>query len=87
LQHTQDINERMVLLGGVILAVVVSTKRLSRELEHDALFDYLILAVLSIAWSGIMLFDIIVFVLTIYKATKVGYKVPLIQIVIRDGTC
>jgi hypothetical protein len=47
----------------------------------------LILAVLSIAWSGIMLFDIIVFVLTIYKATKVGYKVPLIQIVIRDGMC
>lgn len=32
-----------------------------------------------------MLFDIIVFVLTIYKATKVGYKVPLIQIVLRDG--
>ncbi|KAF8491340.1 hypothetical protein F5888DRAFT_1909595 [Russula emetica] len=41
---------------------------------------------LSIAWSGIMLFDIIVFILTIYKATKVGYKVPLIQIVIRDGS-
>jgi hypothetical protein len=34
-----------------------------------------------------MLFDIIVFVLTIYKATKVGYKVPLMQIVIRDGMC
>ena len=34
-----------------------------------------------------MLFDIIVFALTIYKATKVGYKVPLIQIVIRDGMC
>lgn len=47
----------------------------------------LILAVLSIAWSGILLFDIIVFVLTVYKAAKVGYKVPLIQIVIRDGTC
>ena len=47
----------------------------------------LMLAVLSIAWSGIMLFDIIVFVLTVYKATKVGYQVPLIQIVIRDGTC
>lgn len=34
-----------------------------------------------------MLFDIIVFVLTIYKATKVGCKVPLIQIIIRDGMC
>ena len=47
----------------------------------------LTLAVLAIAWSGIMLFDIVVFVLTIYKATEVGYKVPLIQIVIRDGMC
>lgn len=34
-----------------------------------------------------MLFDIIVFVLTIYKATKVGYNEPLVQIVIRDGMC
>ena len=76
------INKRMILFGG-ILAVVVSTKLLSRV----NILICLILEVLSIAWSGIMLFDIIVFVLTIYKATKVGYKAPLIQIVIRDGMC
>jgi hypothetical protein len=75
----------MILPGGIILAVVVSTKPLSRVYMNMMLC--LIPAVLSIAWSGIMLFDIIVFALTIYKATKVGYKVPLIQIVIRDGTC
>jgi hypothetical protein len=73
----------MVLLGGIVLAVVVSTKLLLRV--NMSIMPYLILAVLSIAWSGIMLFDIIVFVLTIYKATKVGYNVPLIQIVLRDG--
>lgn len=43
--------------------------------------------VLSIAWSGIMTFDIIVFALTVYKAIRVGYKVPLIQFLIRDGEC
>ena len=34
-----------------------------------------------------MTFDIIVFALTVYKAIKVGYKVELIQVLIRDGTC
>jgi hypothetical protein len=43
--------------------------------------------VLSFAWSGIMTYDIIVFVLTVYKATRIGYNVPLIQVLIRDGKC
>ena len=34
-----------------------------------------------------MTFDIIVFALTVYKAIRVGYKVPLIQFLIRDGEC
>lgn len=42
--------------------------------------------VLSVAWGGIMTFDIIVFALTVYKTIKVGYKVLLIQVLIRDGT-
>jgi len=75
----------MTLLGGIFLVVVVSTKPLSTV--NMGVMLCLILEVLSIAWSGIMLFDIIVFALTIYKATKVGYKVPLVQIVIRDGMC
>ncbi len=75
----------MIRLGGIILAVVVSTKQLSRV--NMSMMLCLIPAVLSVAWSGIMLFDIIVFVLTIYKATKVGYQVPLIQVVMRDGMC
>ncbi|KAI0250885.1 hypothetical protein BJV78DRAFT_1216044 [Lactifluus subvellereus] len=41
---------------------------------------------LSIAWGGVLAFDIIVFVLTLYKATKVGYNVPLIQVLVRDGS-
>lgn len=44
-------------------------------------------AVLSIAWSGIMTFDIIVFALTLYKAIIVGYRVPLIQAIVLDGKC
>ncbi len=32
-----------------------------------------------------MLFDIVVFALTIYKTTKVGRRVPLMQVLIRDG--
>ncbi|KAF8466479.1 hypothetical protein DFH94DRAFT_780937 [Russula ochroleuca] len=39
---------------------------------------------LSFAWSGIMTFDIIVFALTVYKGIRFGYKVPLIQVLIRD---
>jgi hypothetical protein len=34
-----------------------------------------------------MMFDIIVFALTVYKGIRVGYKVPLIQVLIRDGKC
>jgi len=43
------------------------------------------LVVLSIAWMGMLVFDIIVFALTLYKAIRVGYKVPLIHGLIRDG--
>jgi hypothetical protein len=32
-----------------------------------------------------MTFDIIVFALTVYKGIRFGYKVPLIQVLIRDG--
>jgi hypothetical protein len=34
-----------------------------------------------------MTFDIVVFALTVCKAIRVGYKVPLIQVLIRDGKC
>ena len=42
-------------------------------------------AVLCIAWGGLLAFDIAVFVLTLYKATKVGYNTRLIRILVRDG--
>jgi hypothetical protein len=42
-------------------------------------------AVLSVAWGGLLAFDVAVFVLTLRKATKVGYNTPLIQILVRDG--
>ncbi len=41
--------------------------------------------VLSIAWGGLLAFDIAVFLLTLYKAVKVGYSTPLIKILVRDG--
>jgi len=41
---------------------------------------------LSIAWGGLLAFDVAVFVLTLRKATKVGYNIPLIQIIVRDGS-
>lgn len=42
-------------------------------------------AVLSIAWGGLLAFDVTVFVLTLYKAMKVGYNTLLIQTLVRDG--
>jgi hypothetical protein len=42
-------------------------------------------AVLSSAWGILLVFDVAVFVLTLYKATKVGYNAPLIQRLVRDG--
>ena len=44
-------------------------------------------AVLSSAWGILLAFDVSVFAFTIYKATKVGYNAPLIQIIVRDGEC
>ncbi|KAI9443985.1 hypothetical protein H4582DRAFT_2125947 [Lactarius indigo] len=41
---------------------------------------------LSIAWGGFLAFDVTVFVLTLYKAVKMGYSAPLIQILVRDGS-
>ncbi|KAI0260278.1 hypothetical protein BC834DRAFT_1044681 [Gloeopeniophorella convolvens] len=41
---------------------------------------------LAIAWSGVLVFDIIIFGLTLYKAFKVGYNVPLIRVLVRDGS-
>jgi len=41
---------------------------------------------LSIAWIGILVFDIVIFALTLYKAIKVGYKIPLVQGLVRDGS-
>lgn len=40
---------------------------------------------LSIAWGGLLAFDVAVFALTLYKARLVGYNTPLIQILVRDG--
>ncbi|KAH9005489.1 hypothetical protein EDB86DRAFT_3071247 [Lactarius hatsudake] len=40
---------------------------------------------LCIAWGGLLAFDVTVFVLTLYKAAKMGYNTPLIQILVRDG--
>jgi hypothetical protein len=42
-------------------------------------------AVLSSAWGILLAFDVAVFGLTLYKATKVGYNAPLIQRLVRDG--
>ena len=67
------------------LEVVVSSEPLVEAVKSIML--RFLPTVLSIAWSGIMTFDIIVFALTVYKAIRVGYKVPLIQVLIRDGKC
>jgi hypothetical protein len=72
-------------LGGIYIEVVVSPESIF-ETVMSMMLRFLP-TVLSIAWSGIMTFDIIVFALTVYKAIKVGYKVLLIQVLIRDGTC
>ena len=42
-------------------------------------------AVLSVAWGGLLAFDVAVFALTLYKAMKVGYNTRLIKTLVRDG--
>ncbi|KAF8256888.1 hypothetical protein EI94DRAFT_1762127 [Lactarius quietus] len=39
---------------------------------------------LSAAWGVLLVFDVAVFVLTLYRATKVGYNVPLVQVINAD---
>ncbi|KAH9031735.1 hypothetical protein EDB84DRAFT_166388 [Lactarius hengduanensis] len=41
---------------------------------------------LSIAWGGLLAFDVAIFVLTLYKAVNVGYSAPFIQMLVRDGS-
>ncbi|KAH9023394.1 hypothetical protein EDB85DRAFT_2277903 [Lactarius pseudohatsudake] len=41
---------------------------------------------LCIAWGGLLAFDVTVFVLTLYKAVKMGHNTPLIQKLVRDGS-
>ncbi|KAH9039463.1 hypothetical protein EDB83DRAFT_2677732 [Lactarius deliciosus] len=41
---------------------------------------------LSIAWGGLLAFDVAIFVLTLYKAVKVGFSAPFIQMLVRDGS-
>ncbi|KAH8985311.1 hypothetical protein EDB92DRAFT_1818741 [Lactarius akahatsu] len=41
--------------------------------------------VLSIAWGGLLAFDVTVFVLTLCKAVKMGHNTPLIRILVRDA--
>lgn len=72
------------LVGGTIPEVVVSLERPMQVIEGLIMLRFP-LSVLSIAWSGVLAFDVIVFVLTLYKAIKVGYNVPLIQVLVRDG--
>jgi len=40
----------------------------------------------AIAWSSVSVFDSAVFSLTVYKAFKMGRGIPLLDVIIRDGT-
>jgi hypothetical protein len=57
----------------------------SNDFPNYAVIRLPLLSVLSIAWGGVMAFDITVFVLTLYKAIRVGRNVPLIHRLLRDG--
>jgi len=40
----------------------------------------------AIAWTGVTVFDSIVFTLTLYKAFKMGRGIRLLDVIVRDGT-
>jgi len=40
----------------------------------------------AIAWTGVTVFDSIVFSLTLYKAFTIGRGIPLLDVIVRDGT-
>jgi len=46
-------------------------------------------AEIAYAWLGLLLFDTLIFILTIYKTWKIGKQCRqrLVQILVRDGTC
>ncbi len=58
---------------------------MSSELACKGDFLSTLSAALSIAWGGLLGFDVAVFVLTVYRSTRVGSKIPLIQVLVRDG--
>ncbi len=41
--------------------------------------------VAAIAWSGALVFDSVIFSLTLYKAFAVGRGIKLLNLIVRDG--
>jgi hypothetical protein len=41
--------------------------------------------VAAIAWIGVLVFDSVLFSLTLYKAFKIGRGVNLLYVIVRDG--
>ena len=41
--------------------------------------------VAAIAWSGALIFDTVIFSLTLYKAFMIGRGVRLLNLIVRDG--
>ena len=41
--------------------------------------------VLAIAWTGVLIFDCVVFCLTSYKAFTMGSGIKLLNVIVRDG--
>ena len=41
--------------------------------------------VAAIAWTGVLVFDGVIFLLTLYKAFTIGTGVKLLYVIVRDG--
>jgi len=39
----------------------------------------------SLAWTGVLIFDIVIFSLTLYKALTIRREIPLLDVMVRDG--
>ena len=37
------------------------------------------------AWTGVLIFDILIFSLTLYKAFTIGRGIKLLDVIVRDG--
>jgi len=64
--------------GNTVLVVSSLHQCISLSPPLEGLYD-------SLAWIGVLIFDSVIFSLTLYKALTIGRGIPLLDVIVRDG--